>query len=518
VGSAVHSGLAVLLQAASVVPGAHNDLMAMAAFEQDAVNAALADFAQYAGHLDLDLAESTALAQPGASLGDHLAASLGMSPEDAGLGELTERVGRARSEFDQFLYVEQSALVEAMVRAYARRRLRPLLEQFEVLEVEREGEWLLSQWETNASLLGPEFEGWCNCGHSHDLHASGAPYACTVLMCECEAYDKDITSLWFMSRPDALLLERDTRQLYLLSFKTAATWDIRKERDAQHDMQGLSEGVEVERRLANAWTALRKEVVMDRGDLTLEVCKAYDLKPATANFLFASPAPPRIHAIRYEFMLKGPRRRDKDLSQRLSLDAYSQASHLVRAYYSPGMTSADEQWNWSWQYLKPGGETSNLYYKAWKAAPVWEHMPIRAWIDRLDAHVETMGEEGSSLGWTGPAQATGGTSEHPLDSVFLPPLVIYRNDDDLRDWLEQTEAQERRVAEGVAAVQAAGDEGERRHLLNIHFEQHRKECVYPSPCQFEKICYGGESLRADPLGSGLFELRVPNHPVELSKP
>ena len=57
----------------------------------------------------------------------------------------------------------------------------------------------------------------------------------------------------FMSRPDALLLEKSSGQLYLQSFKTTSGWDVRRARDAEHDMQGLSEGVEVERRLARWW-------------------------------------------------------------------------------------------------------------------------------------------------------------------------------------------------------------------------------------------------------------------------
>ena len=192
----------------------------------------------------------------------------------------------------------------------------------------------------------------------------------------------------------------------------------------------------------------------------------------------------------------------------------SQASQLVRGYLNPGMTDSDAQWNWSWDYLKEGGETSKLYWKAWRAAAVWEHMPIREWIDKLDATVEAVGEEGVAQGWSSSAQATGFTAAHPLDSVFHPPIIVYRNDDDLRDWIEQVEAQEVRIAEGVAQVNAAGDEGERRSLLNRWFPQARKQCVYPSECQFTRICYGGEDIRRDPLASGLFKVRVPNHPIE----
>jgi hypothetical protein len=402
VGGAVHTGLATLLEIARQNPGYTPDL----AGETLAVEAALADFASFdAGRLETDLSEDVDL-----------------SAMDAGERE------KVRSAIDQYLYDENRALVEAMVRAYARRRLRPLLEQYEVLEVEREGSWELAD------------------------------------------------GLMFMSRPDALLRDRQDGNLYIQSFKTGASWDVRKGKDAEHDAQGLSEGVEIEKRLGE-----------------------------------------RVLGIRYEFLWKGERRRDKDLSARFGVEARSQASPLVRGYLSPGMTDSDAQWNWSWDYMKEGGETSKLYWKAWRAAAVWEHMPIAKWIDMLDATTLTVGEEGREVGWSGPAQATGFTVAHPLDACFHPPIIQYRNDDDLRDWVEQVEHAEVRIAEAVATVHAATDEGEKRHLLNVYFPQSRRECVYPSVCQFEKICYGGEHIRYNPLESGLYTIRIPNHPQEDAK-
>ena len=75
--------------------------------------------------------------------------------------------------------------------------------------------------------------------------------------------------------------------------------------------------------------------------------------------------------------------------------------------------------------------------------------------------------------------------------------------------------QERRVAEGTAAVMAATeDEGERRHLLNVHFPMSRRACSYPSECAMTKICYGGDDIRRDPLASALYRVREVNHPQE----
>ena len=73
----------------------------------------------------------------------------------------------------------------------------------------------------------------------------------------------------------------------------------------------------------------------------------------------------------------------------------------------------------------------------------------------------------------------------------------------------------RNVAARVEAVNAATDEGERRHLLNVHFAMNRHSCYYPSQCIFTELCYGGEDVRSRPLDSGLYRVRVPNHPQEL---
>jgi hypothetical protein len=187
------------------------------------------------------------------------------------------------------------------------------------------------------------------------------------------------------------------------------------------------------------------------------------------------------------------------------------------------MTDSDAQWNWSWDYMKEGGESSKLYWKAWRAAAVWEHMPIAKWIDMLDATTLTVGEEGREVGWSGPAQATGFTAAHPLDACFHPPIIVYREEDDLRDWVESTEAQEVRIAENVARVHAATDEGERRSLLNVLFPMTRSACTYPSVCQYAGgkdrtgICYAAEHIKMDPLANGEYKAREANHPQEVEK-
>lgn len=375
VGGSVHKGLEVLLREGSRHYNHKGDQWidgdtVWLAIENDAVDAALADFHQHSSALVLDLTEQAAMQRSGMEQPDYLAQmaqSLGTTVEDAGVGALAERVQASQSDFERYLAAEQAALVEAMVRAYARRRLRPLLEQYEVLEVEREGEWQLSEWQQCPTCHSLDIRGRCLCGIPDDA--------------SLEDYE-----LWFMSRPDALLRERQSNQLFILSFKTTGSWDIRKERDAQHDMQGLSEGVEVERRLGEWWTLIWQPP--DKGGLFGDPTamgkemQRLGISGSTYQYLLScKDAPPRILGIRYEYLLKGDRWKDKDLSARFGMEVRSQRSHLIRQYVAtsvPQTKKGPAPFNhgdscWSWEYIRAEDQkSSSLAWANWKGRPVWE--------------------------------------------------------------------------------------------------------------------------------------------------
>jgi hypothetical protein len=248
------------------------------------------------------------------------------------------------------------------------------------------------------------------------------------------------------------------------------------------------------------------------------------------QYLRSVDSPPRILAVRYEFLLKGDRWKDRDLSERFGVEMRSQKSHLIRQYAAvstpqrgtAGYSIGDVCW--AWDYTREDGRDGSLAWQNWKSRPVWDQPGgVKGWIDKLEESAEvmsgedsTMGLEPRSLGFGGAAQAVGTTKQHPLDAVLLPPIVIYRNLDELRDLVDQMEAVERGIAEGVEAVNATGaDEGERRHALNVHFPMTRRACEYPTTCSYTKICWGGEDIRANPLASGLYRIREANHPQEM---
>jgi len=384
---------------------------------------------------------------------------------------------------DQWLKEEMAALVEGMVRCWARRRWRGVLAEFEVLEVEQEGEWKLAEWSDGRESWNGATNDWNN--------------------------DSEKTELHFLSRHDALLLERSTGYLYLQSFKTTGAWDRRKELDAQVDMQGLSEAVDVERRFGEAWRLVQEESNADGG---LAAAKRLTelVSPRIAQWLSTLPDPPTILGVRYDYLLKGSRKDNKKAGP--GEPRWNQESILVRAYSQEGITSEDRRWAWTYEWKDQGGKGRRLDYRSWAKQPVWRSMPIADWIDLLDqgkVQEDALGEDGEAL--------------DPLAVQLVPVLVQYRNQDDALDWLEQTEAQERQVALDVEAVRRAEREGgwaAKRSSLNRLFPMTRTACSYPGVCQFRSlptqpgICFGAPGAEEDPAVLANFRARVPNHPKE----
>lgn len=407
---------------------------------------------------------------------------------DTRLAEIDVANAAAATGMDDYLKEELAAQVEGMVRAYARRRLRPLLEKFEVLEVEREGEWKLAQID--------EPTGICHCGLEDMDHTAGRV--------QHEFRDNpDSTEIYFMSRPDALLLDRQTSQIYLQSYKTTGSWDRRKEAEAQIDMQGLTESVDVDNRLAQAW-----ELIMDeRDDLPSRPERkkriADLVESRVEEWLLSLPEPPRILGVRYEYLIKGPRRQDS--KDPIMPGRYVADTPLIRAYMQEGITGDDRKWAANYQTFTPEGKQKNLDYRSWRKQAVWKFMTIAQWVDKLDRG-EVQPEACDKRGM-------------PIDILaeqFIQPIHVYRNEDDLRDMLEQLEAQEVRVAQNVSRVESTQSATERRSLLNQLFPQNRRSCVYPGRCSGYEICYGSADMRANPEGSGLYQIRQVNHPQELS--
>jgi hypothetical protein len=399
---------------------------------------------------------------------------------------------------EDYLKEEISALVEGMVRCWSRRRWRSTLEQFEILETEREGIWKLAEhrpFQMDVFTTDPK-----------------EPFHTVV---GDEGFD-----LYFLSRHDALLLERSTGYLYLQSFKTTGSWDRRKEMDAQVDMQGLSEAVDVEKRFGEAWALLSDMKPLEENGDPRDINDPEYLDASqrvrelvsdrVAHWLRSLPDPPQILGVRYEYLLKGSRKRDK--KDAIQPDRYVQESILCRAWKQEGITSDDRRWAWTYDWNDETGKGRRLDYRSWQKAPVWKSVPIADWIDLLD---QGKVQEG--------ALREDGEPMDALAEQFVPVLTVYRNSDEMLDLLEQLESQEVQIARDVATVkEAEAREGYagKRTALNRLFPQTRTACSYPGVCQYRTtssqpgFCFGAADPFHDQTVLDRFIARVPNHPKE----
>lgn len=341
-----------------------------------------------------------------------------------------------------FVAYEQMALTEGLVRAYHHYQLPKLLAEYTVLEVER----------------------------TDDEH-----------MAKIRGLGGDLRLLRWRSRADALLLEKATGDLQILSLKTAASWDDRRDNENRTDDQGLSEVWAVETRLKR----LFHEVPLDQlGQLGLGWMN-------DERYLREDP---RIQAIKMEFLIKGSRNENPKGSKH-----YVTYNHLIRAWHRLGVTPSDDAFAWHWEWKGPdtddAGELKKhrLSPKVWKPFNVWEAEDIggvRGWIEMLAS---------------GRVQPEAGD---PFDSLLVTPMPYFRQDDDMADWLAQTIAIEERIANDVAVVDAVptDDLKSYRRELNQRFPQNKRACFWPSKCQFHKICFD-LPFGSDPVDSGLYQIR-----------
>jgi PD-(D/E)XK nuclease superfamily len=365
---------------------------------------------------------------------------------------------------------EQVALVEGLLRAYVKAPtgLEALLGQYRVVEVEREDVW----------------EGF--------------------------ASTADGTRIDFQARADALLQERSSGDLYVLSFKTAAGQDYRKDNEGRHDVQGLSEVAVVERRLRIDWERFQasqhqggKENVPARGKPALN-------GHSTDESILQGDAPPRIMGVQMVYLIKGIRRQAYDGGP------YVTSSPLLRGFYKEGITEREYAWKEETPCPGPGHVLSQgkrgpilcegkKYHKlgqGWTKFDTYKDLQggVAEWVDMLSS---------------GTIQPDAG---NPFDSVVWQPMPYFRQDSDMKSWIRQAQSQERDVAERAKRAESARTNHPDILLpvLDEVFHQYRRSCDWPSQCQFVPICWGDESALTNPMSTGLFQLRTPHHQAELA--
>jgi hypothetical protein len=385
-----------------------------------------------------------------------------------------------------YVYYEQAALIEALIRGYDYFALPQIKERFEIVEAERDESAIFSL-QTTVPLLNTstgKFELYNPPGKQFDL-------------------------VWGM-RGDALLMDKDTLGLYILSLKTKKVWKpVHDEEQNRRDMQGMSEIATVEQRLGR-WQKILDEIKEDTKDFTFKfrMDKVKEWGEQIPSWFFErwkSGAAPLIDAVKMEFALKGIRKEYPEGSGR-----YTYFNPLIRPFkkaedLSPviskrtalkAISLGQLPYAIKWNFQDDLGGNHTLG-KGWRSTSIWEDIGVKEWMGIL-AHESIQGFDPG----------------YGIQQQFVLPMEYYRNEEDIDRWKRTILYEERRLAKGRQEVfQVLGQPGF-EEKLDEHFPMHPDyptDCYY---CQFKGLCYGSKGYMYDPLSSLTVEPRTPNHDAE----
>ncbi len=343
------------------------------------------------------------------------------------------------------LYIirEQCALVEAFIRSFAIRVLPDLLNLYRVVDVEKE-----------------------------------------------EAIE--VGELVIQGRIDAILEEKATGDLYIVSFKTAAGWDKRQEKANEHDNQGLSETYLLENRLREENKGIEDVIVsLGLNKALMEHIKIDEATRKYLNYINKFKKKEQVMGVIMIYMLKGKRYESS------TPGLWQQHSPLIRAYRK--LIGTDYEYAPSLYFDNPQNKSGKgRLGKGWEPFTVWdceEVGGVKGWIEKL-----ARGEGGGDI----------------IGESFKIPAPYFRNQEHINSWYRQTVVIEHQIA---ARMEAENNPNvpwshlEKRERLDYIFDQARKHCHYPTDCSFLKICYNVEVFN-DPIGSGEFVYRKPHHKME----
>jgi PD-(D/E)XK nuclease superfamily len=332
----------------------------------------------------------------------------------------------------QYGMEEQAALAEALLRGFWAYEGESFLEGFEVLAVEEEGRAALSD------------------------------------------------ALTLMFRPDALVREKSTGDLYVVSWKTCSTFGPSTTRQARVDMQSLSEVFGVQSSSPDPeCPTCQGTGSADSGGFT----------PWGEAIFVHCGCRAKVEGVLYKFAVKGQRRKD-------NWDGlYKQSSHLIYGWAKLD-TLKTEFPEWSWSYEYPSEADPNKMSrlgKGWQKKPIWRDYPggVKAWIEGL-AKQEIFPRH-----------------QNALAASFPSALPVSRRVDEIETWRRQVIAQETRIA---TWLEGYGDGPTSLTALDYTFPQYTHSCEQYSGCSMHDVCWV-PAVAADPVGSGLYQIRTStNHP------
>ena len=357
-----------------------------------------------------------------------------------------------------FTFNEQKALVEGLVRAWYIVELPRLVERYKVLAVERDIEPIEL---TDSTLVVNEK-----------------------------------ARIWFQAKVDAELQERSTGDYVNYSLKTTKQWSERNEASYKSDLQGVTEiwameeDAKRENERLNEMLALVDKLYGGSNSKYAQftTVKAYLIKKKQDK---------KISAIRFCYLVKGIRK---------TPDYYSQDPEALMITYSPlirgykNFTPGGVNYAHSWFYPNSNNKSGkSVLGKGWEPFNVWEAMGVKEWIEMLAQLQPECGDV--------------------IKNQVVTPVEYFRGEQEIEEAIAEIRALECRVHKGLfnnswnCPVLRAKLED-----LAEYFPHNRKHCYFHfgEQCSYLALCWNPE-VTADPIGSGLYQIREAHHEAERSE-
>jgi hypothetical protein len=299
----------------------------------------------------------------------------------------------------------------------------------------------------------------------------------------------------FQSRVDAEFQEKETGDYHNYSLKTCSQWNERMENSYKSDLQGVTEVWAVEE------DAKRSNALVQEAVEKLNLLSAAGRLPdknlqAIREYLSKRKVDRQISGIRFCFLVKGTRKKPDYFSN--DPDALMITYNpLIRGYKR--ITPSSVEYAHSWFYPNPENKSGkSALGRGWEPFNVWEEMGVKEWFEMIPSIQPECGDI--------------------IKQQVVTPVEYFRNEREIEEAMGEIREQEGQVLDGVSSYKASLNEGmgiSTDWVLQHYFPHNRKHCDFHfgGSCEYKELCWSPE-VTADPLRSGLYQIREPHHEAE----
>jgi hypothetical protein len=313
-----------------------------------------------------------------------------------------------------------------------------------------------------------------------------------VLAVERDIEPIEIASgVWFQAKVDGEFQELSSNDYHNYSLKTMKQWDERSENSYKSDLQGITEIWAVEQdslrgdRIIDE--VVKKMLELDQlamGRVTLKVVEQ------TTGFFLKKKLGKKVSAVRFCILIKGARYKSP-----YNEDPELMITHspLVRGYKLVTPTSIE--YAHSFRYPNPNNKSGfGILGKGWEPFNVWEQMGVGKWIEMIGS-----GEIQPEVG-------------DILQKQVITPTEYFRSEGEIEEAIAEIKAQEYKIK---YAIDLSRDTNNNVNQMDSVFPHIRKHCEFHfgQACEYKTLCWQPE-VKQDPLGSGLYQVRMPHHAAE----